>query len=141
MTDISQLSEGEFDRLVEEVERLAAAPASQPHAAWAANADGFEQLVRDALADQPDYVQRELEGNLVVMVSDDGREHRAYGMYWGGTVVDDDYPHRIEIFRDTLTRDYGHDPDELRRQVTITVRHELAHHLGADEGWVQARGL
>jgi predicted Zn-dependent protease with MMP-like domain len=37
------------------------------------------------------------------------------------------------IFRDTLRRDFGHDPDMLRDQVTRTVRHELAHHVGFDE--------
>ena len=40
---------------------------------------------------------------------------------------------RIVIFRDTLRRDFGHDPDLLRDQVTRTVRHELAHHVGFDE--------
>ena len=37
------------------------------------------------------------------------------------------------IFRDTLRRDFGHDPELLRDQVTRTVRHELAHHVGFDE--------
>ena len=67
------------------------------------------------------------------MISDKGRRHRAYGLYQGDTVARDNYPDRIVIFRDTLLRDFGHDPDELRAQVTRTVRHELAHHLGADE--------
>ena len=67
------------------------------------------------------------------MISDKGRRHRAYGLYQGDTVARDNYPDRIIIFRDTLLRDFGHDPDELRAQVTRTVRHELAHHLGADE--------
>src|SRR5215217_848108 len=53
----------------------------------------------------------------------------------------DDFPDRIIIFRDTLLRDFGHDPDELRAQVTRTVRHELAHHLGADELGVRELGL
>ena len=35
----------------------------------------------------------------------------------------------------------GHDADELRAQVTRTVRHELAHHLGADELGVRELGL
>src|SRR5918997_726029 len=37
--------------------------------------------------------------------------------------------------------DFGDDPDELRAQVTRTVRHELAHHLGADELGVRELGL
>ena len=74
-------------------------------------------------------------------ISDKGRRHRAYGLYQGDTVARDNYPDRIIIFRDTLLRDFGHDPDELRAQVTRTVRHELAHHLGADELGVRELGL
>ena len=33
------------------------------------------------------------------------------------------------------------DPDLLRSQVTITVRHELAHHIGFDELGVRGLGL
>jgi predicted Zn-dependent protease with MMP-like domain len=45
------------------------------------------------------------------------------------------------IFRDTLLRDFGDDRDKLRAQVTRTVRHELAHHLGWDEKGVRGLGL
>ncbi len=38
-------------------------------------------------------------------------------------------------------REFGDDPDELRRQVKITVRHEMAHHFGADERRVRELGL
>jgi predicted Zn-dependent protease with MMP-like domain len=48
---------------------------------------------------------------------------------------------RIVIFRDSLRRDFGHDPDALRDQVTRTVRHELAHHVGFDELGVGDLGL
>ena len=34
-----------------------------------------------------------------------------------------------------------HDPDLLRAQVTRTLRHELAHHLGWDEKGVRGLGL
>src|SRR5918992_635136 len=46
-----------------------------------------------------------------------------------------------ELVREALLRDFGDDPDELRAQVTRTVRHELAHHLGADELGVRELGL
>jgi predicted Zn-dependent protease with MMP-like domain len=44
------------------------------------------------------------------------------------------------IFRDQLTLAI-HDPDELRHQVAITLRHEIAHHFGADEDRVRELGL
>lgn len=100
----------------------------------------FEALVREALDDLPDLLLRALE-RVAVVVSDDGRRHGAYGLYEGDTVASDGSPDRIVIFRDTLLRDFGDDPDELRAEVTRTVRHELAHHLGADELGVRDLGL
>ena len=102
----------------------------------------FEELVRDALDDLPDVLRAALDRNVAVIISDQGRRHRAYGLYMGGTVARDiASSDRIVIFRDTLLRDFGHDPDELRAQVLRTVRHELAHHLGADELGVRELGL
>ncbi|MFN2446685.1 MAG: metallopeptidase family protein [Vicinamibacterales bacterium] len=96
--------------------------------------DDFTRLVRDTLDELPHFPQKAL-ADVPVIVSDDGHTFHPcgpalYGPYEGGTVIDSPFPSRILIFRDTLVADYGHDPDELRRQVTITVRHELAHHLG-----------
>jgi predicted Zn-dependent protease with MMP-like domain len=105
------------------------------------NAADFEELVRDALDDLPDVLRAALSRNVAVIISDQGRRHRAYGLYQGGTVSRDVASDRIVIFRDTLLRDFGHDPDELRAQVLRTVRHELAHHLGADELGVRELGL
>lgn len=105
-----------------------------------ANPRDFEELVRQALDDLPDLLIKALD-HVAVVISDKGRRQGAYGLYQGDTVSRDNYPDRIIIFRDTLLRDFGHDPDELRGQVTRTVRHELAHHLGADELGVRELGL
>jgi predicted Zn-dependent protease with MMP-like domain len=104
------------------------------------NPQDFEELVREALDDLPDLLLKALD-HVAVVISDKGRRHRAYGLYQGDTAARDNYPDRIIIFRDTLLRDFGDDPDELRAQVTRTVRHELAHHLGADELGVRELGL
>jgi predicted Zn-dependent protease with MMP-like domain len=92
----------------------------------------FEELVRDALDDLPDLLRNALS-HVAVVISDGGRQRGAYGLYQGDGAARDDYHDRIVIFRDTLRRDFGHDPDLLRDQVTRTVRHELAHHVGFDE--------
>jgi len=92
----------------------------------------FEELVRDALDDLPDLLRNAL-AHVAVVISDGGRARGAYGLYQGGTVAREDVHDRIVIFRDTLRRDFGHDADLLRSQVTRTVRHELAHHVGFDE--------
>jgi predicted Zn-dependent protease with MMP-like domain len=102
--------------------------------------DDFRALVRSAIDDLPLEFHRALE-HVAVVVSDGGSRRRAYGLYQGDTVAQDYFHDRIVIFRDTLVRDFGHDPDLLRAQVTRTVRHELAHHLGWDEKGVRGLGL
>ncbi len=138
--------EEEFEQLVLRTERLARENlAAEPDESEFLDLDprnpaDFEELVREALDDLPDLLIRALD-HVAVVISDKGRRHRAYGLYMGDTVARDDVPDRIVIFRDTLLRDFGDDPDELRAQVTRTVRHELAHHLGADELGVRELGL
>lgn len=139
--------EADFERLVRRSERLARENlAAEPDEGDFMELDpyeprDFEELVRDALDDLPDILRAALERNVAVVISDDGRRHRAYGLYMGDTAARDDHADRIVIFRDTLLRDFGHDADELRAQVLRTVRHELAHHLGADELGVRELGL
>jgi len=139
--------EKEFDRIVERSERLArSGTAAEPDEDAFLDLDpfrdeDFEELVREALDELPDLLQEALRRNVAVVISDHGRRHGAYGLYQGDGVSRDDVPDRIIVFRDTLRRDFGHDPDMLREQVTITVRHELAHHLGADELGVRDLGL
>jgi predicted Zn-dependent protease with MMP-like domain len=94
--------------------------------------DDFEELVRDALDDLPDLLRNAL-AHVAVVISDGGRKRGAYGLYQGDGATRDDTHDRIVVFRDTLRRDFGHDPELLRDQVTRTVRHELAHHVGFDE--------
>jgi len=131
-------SESDFEEVVLRSERLARQGlAADPEEAEFLELDplidsDFEELVREALDDLPDLLRNTLR-HVAVVVSDQGRRHHAYGLYEGATVARNDHHDRIVIFRDTLRRDFGHDPDLLRDQVTRTVRHELAHHVGFDE--------
>ena len=104
------------------------------------NADIFEQMLARAIDELPEQFQKVL-ADVPVIVSDLGTSERAYGRYQGDTVARDNYPDRIIIFRDTLVRDFGHDPDLLFAQVRRTLRHELAHHLGWGERGVAKLGL
>ena len=148
-------SEEEFEALVERTERLAADDvwgesddedyeselASEDEDLFDPyNEEDFKALVRSAIDDLPLEFHRALE-HVAVVVSDGGRRRRAYGLYEGDTVARDHFHDRIVIFRDTLLRDFGHDPELLKAQVTRTVRHELAHHLGWDEPGVRGLGL
>jgi predicted Zn-dependent protease with MMP-like domain len=155
-------SEVEFEALVQRSERLAAD--DEWDDGWGPDDDDdqapdldeldlydeetFKALVRAALDELPLEFHRALE-HVAVVVADNGASvgasrgarRGAYGLYQGGTVANDFFHDRILIFRDTLLRDFGHDPELLRAQVTRTVRHELAHHLGWDEKGVRGLGL
>ena len=139
-------TEQEFELIVEQSERLASdglavAPDEGEFLELDPLSDGdFAELVRDALDDLPDLLQNALR-HVAVVISDRGRRIGAYGLYQGDGAHRDNHPDRIVIFRDTLRRDFGHDPDALRDQVTRTVRHELAHHVGFDEMGVRGLGL
>jgi predicted Zn-dependent protease with MMP-like domain len=142
-------SEEEFEAIVQRAEWLAATDVYDdtdyeleddeelfdPH-----NDEDFRTLVRGAIDELPLEFHRALE-HVAVVVSDGGRKRRAYGLYQGDTIAQDYFHDRIVIFRDTLLRDFGHDPEQLKAQVTRTVRHELAHHLGWDENGVRGLGL
>ena len=140
-------SEREFEAMVERSERLARDDlAVEPDEAAFLALDPyddteFEQLVSDALDELPDWARRALDRNVAVVISDGGSRAGAYGLYHGGSVARTDVADRIVIYRDTLRRDFGQDPDELQAQVVRTVRHELAHHLGFDELGVRDLGL
>jgi predicted Zn-dependent protease with MMP-like domain len=145
-------SEEDFEALVERAERLAAeglwgeedgdpySEVSLDELQPVDDDEDFRALVRAAVDDLPLEFHRALE-HVAVVVSDGGRRRRAYGLYQGDTVARDFFHDRIVIFKDTLLRDFGHDPELLKAQVTRTVRHELAHHLGWDEKGVRGLGL
>jgi predicted Zn-dependent protease with MMP-like domain len=144
-------SEADFEALVQRAERLAAEGVwgdGEPSDADDGDGDqfaptedeDFRALVRSAVDELPLEFHRALE-HVAIVVSDGGWRRRAYGLYQGDTVARDFFHDRIVIFRDTLLRDFGHDPELLKAQVTRTVRHELAHHLGWNEKGVHDLGL
>ena len=141
-------SEEEFERVVQNTERLARQGTfAEPDETEFMDLDpysdtDFEELVRDALDELPDLLRPLIENhNVAVVISDGGRRRGAYGLYHGDGATRDEFPDRIVIYRDTLRRDFGHDAELLRAQVTQTVRHELAHHVGFDELGVLGLGL
>jgi predicted Zn-dependent protease with MMP-like domain len=143
-------SEDDFEALVQRAERLAAEGEwgedgeleadDEDEQLPVSEDEDFKALVRSAIDDLPLEFHRALE-HVAVVVSDGGRRRRAYGLYQGDTVARDFFHDRIIIFKDTLLRDFGNDPEMLKAQVTRTVRHELAHHLGWDENGVRGLGL
>jgi predicted Zn-dependent protease with MMP-like domain len=134
MLSRGEMPEEEFRRIVERSETLAAMPPEEREASE------FEEYVVDAIDALPDDLAEVVE-EIPIVVSSRGHEYRAYGHYIGDTVARDDFRDHIVIYRDTLERDFGWDPELLRAQVERTVRHEIAHHLGWDENGVRDLGL
>ena len=128
------MSEAEVERMVMRSEELARRPPAENEMTE------FDELVADAIDRLPPDFQKVLE-SVPVVISRHGSEFRAYGHYYGGSVVHGDREHRIVLYQDTIERDFGWDPDLLRDQVERTLRHELAHHLGWGERGVRGLGL
>jgi predicted Zn-dependent protease with MMP-like domain len=132
--DLDDLPEEEFERIVRRSEELARRPQ------LAHDATEFELIVADALDRLPPDFQDVLR-DVPVIVSQRGYEFHAYGHYYGDSVAGGRYEKRIVIYQDTLTRDFGWDPEVLAAQVERVVRHEVAHHLGWNESGVRGLGL
>lgn len=114
----------------------------------------FEELVAEALDDIPDEFAPYLENVAVVVEEEpapellrklgiDTRQNTLYGLYQGVPLARRPHdftglPDRITIFAGPLLRDFS--PRELRRQIELTVVHEIAHFFGLEEAHVRRLG-
>lgn len=99
-----------------------------------------EELVEEALDRLPDWVLTAL-ASVAILVLDGGEAAGAYGIYHGDGAAGEHVLDQIVIYRDTLLRDFAHDPCLLAGEVERTLQHEIAHHLGCTEARVRAVGL
>ena len=99
----------------------------------------FEDVVRAALDELPPKLARALENVAVVIEDENAEDPDLFGLYHGvplperGSGYAGQLPDKISIYRLPLEDEYGHDPEELREEIRITVLHELAHYFGIDE--------
>jgi predicted Zn-dependent protease with MMP-like domain len=152
-----RMSDAEFNQLEDRVEQLAASDVGgEPALDPADSRDDFAVLVRQAIDELPPEFRQALD-HVAVVISDEGAVQRRngrlqplFGLYVGygshspfviGAPSSRAQPDTIVIFRDTLTHAFGHNHERLRQEVTRTLRHELAHHLGYDEPGVRELGL
>ncbi len=105
----------------------------------------FEELVAEALNGLPTELAR-LMDNVAIFVDDASPdEPELLGVYDGVPLTERDssyllaVPDRITIFR-LPTLAFCADAPEIRRQVQITVVHEIAHHFGIDDGRLHELG-
>jgi predicted Zn-dependent protease with MMP-like domain len=106
--------------------------------------DEFDEHVRAALDSLPPELARGLD-NVAVVVEDERRgEPGLFGRFYGVPLTERSLqapplPATITIYRQAL-EDAFPDPDELERQIRITVLHELAHYFGIDEARLDELG-
>ena len=99
--------------------------------------DAFERLVVEQLDALPDDMVDGL-ANLAFVVEDDSPEGDLLGEYDGVAITHRDrygfgeLPDRIVLYRRALLRACA-DLDELRREVHITLVHEIGHFYGLDD--------
>lgn len=95
-----------------------------------------------ALDDLPEEIAAELE-NVAVVVEDENRDEPTLFGWYSGLGPGRDHagalPDQIVIYRRPLERAFP-DPEELERQIRITVLHEIAHFFGLDEDRIDELG-
>jgi predicted Zn-dependent protease with MMP-like domain len=106
--------------------------------------DPFDAYVEEALASLPAKLRKQMSNVEIVVEDEPPPGERLLGLYQGVPLTrrTSNYsgalPDKITIFRGPLERNYGHDPEELRRQAVHVVLHEIAHHFGiSDERLVE----
>ena len=96
----------------------------------------FEKHVRRALDTLPPDLARKLE-NVAVVVEEESPDSPAilgnfFGYPRGSVIPSGGLPAKVVVYRRPLVAAFP-DPDELQRQIRITVLHEVAHYFGISE--------
>ena len=88
----------------------------------------FEQHVERALAALPPKIARALENVAIVVEDENPEEPDLLGLFEEHEYL----PAKVTIYRLPLVESFP-EPDELEREIRITVLHELAHYFGIEE--------
>ncbi|KXO98211.1 MULTISPECIES: metallopeptidase family protein [Tsukamurella] len=98
----------------------------------------FQEWVSDALDDVPPELATAMD-NVVVLVRDRNEdEPTLLGLYEGIALTERDWnyvgtlPDTITIYREALM-DICDTEEQLRREIRVTVLHEIGHHFGIDD--------
>jgi len=84
--------------------------------------------VRRALDALPADIAARLENVAVVVEDEHPDDPDLFGLFEEATYL----PAKITIYRLPLVETFA-DPEELEREIRVTVLHELAHYFGLDE--------
>jgi predicted Zn-dependent protease with MMP-like domain len=95
----------------------------------------FEAHVRRALDSLPPEIARRLENVAVVVEDEHPNDPDLFGLFQEEPYM----PAKVTIYRLPLDESFP-DPDELEREIRITVLHELAHYFGIGERRLEELG-
>jgi predicted Zn-dependent protease with MMP-like domain len=95
----------------------------------------FDESVRRALDSLPPEIGRHLDNVAIVVEEEDPDDPDLLGVFREEPYL----PAQIAIFRRPLQESFP-DPDELEREIRITVLHELGHYFGLEEGDLEQLG-
>jgi predicted Zn-dependent protease with MMP-like domain len=102
----------------------------------------FEEHVRAALDDVPPELAAALADVAIVVEDENPEDPYLLGWYDGlgpGRDRAGALPDRVVIYRLPLVESFP-DPEELRREIRITVFHEVGHFFGLDEDRIRELG-
>jgi predicted Zn-dependent protease with MMP-like domain len=95
----------------------------------------FDESVRRALDSLPPEIARHLDNVAIVVEDEDPDDPDLVGVFREEPYL----PAQIAIFRRPLQESFP-DPDELEREIRITVLHELGHYFGMEEDDLEQLG-
>ena len=107
--------------------------------------DRLPKRFRDGLHNVEIVVEKRPSARLLLAEGLDPRHDTLYGLYQGVPLPERSefnppmLPDKITIFSEPLLEDFS-DPEELRREIRLTVLHEIAHYFGMEEDEIDDLG-
>src|SRR5689334_19599835 len=115
----------------------------------------FEKLISDAIRELPEEFRKKLK-NVAIIVEDYPSEEliermdvspddTLFGVYEGvplterGFFAEPLYPDRILIFQRAI-EDECDSPEQVKKELKITIVHEVAHFFGMDDDYLESIG-
>lgn len=102
------------------------------------SARAFDRLVSEALDELPAELAKAMNNVVILVAERNADEPTLLGLYEGVALTDRgaDYsgelPDAISIYREAIA-DICQTPEDVIKEVRITVLHEIAHHFGIDD--------
>ena len=115
----------------------------------------FERLIAEAIEQIPERFRKRLRNIAVVLEQEPTDEQLSecdipegesmYAYYEGVALIERGMdgepilPDRIVIFQRSFEEDFD-TPEQLRRELAVTIAHEIAHHFGTDDDRLEDLG-